>query len=180
MRAGSPPDQGSIAEVPDAGEVEGAFVGGELGDVSDPTLVGPFRVEVALQQIRGRCQVGPATPPLAPRIDAHQPGVRLIRLGVPWPMEQSALRTLVVGLETVFVIEDKLPFIEAQLKEALYRQSHEPLIRQELIRHEGQGFIQEFMDEFRSRHLGTAPANRPGPGSLERLSSAYEQAAQDL
>jgi DNA-binding HxlR family transcriptional regulator len=52
-------------------------------------------------------------------------------------------------------------------------------IRQELMRDEGQGFIQELMDELRSRHLGATPANRPGPGPLERLSAAYEQAARE-
>ncbi|MBV9818990.1 MAG: indolepyruvate ferredoxin oxidoreductase family protein [Solirubrobacterales bacterium] len=55
-------------------------------------------------------------------------GIRLIRLGMPWPIERDAARDLCADLETVLVIEDKLPFVETQLKEALYRQPHEPLI----------------------------------------------------
>ena len=53
-------------------------------------------------------------------------------------------------------------------------------IRQELMRHEGHRFIEELMDELRSQHLGTAPANRPGPGPLERLAAAYKQATREL
>ena len=53
-------------------------------------------------------------------------------------------------------------------------------IRQELMRHEGQHFIEEFMDELRSHHLGQAPAKRQGPGPLERLSAAYKQATRGL
>jgi indolepyruvate ferredoxin oxidoreductase len=55
-------------------------------------------------------------------------GLRIIALGMPWPLERSALRELTEGLETVLVIEDKLPFVEAQLKEALYRAPHQPLV----------------------------------------------------
>jgi indolepyruvate ferredoxin oxidoreductase len=55
-------------------------------------------------------------------------GLRIIQLGMPWPLESSTVRELTEGLETVLVIEDKLPFVEAQLKEALYRAPHQPLI----------------------------------------------------
>ena len=51
-------------------------------------------------------------------------------------------------------------------------------IRQELMRHEGPRFIEEFMDELRVRHLGAAPAKRRGPGPLERLSAAHKKATR--
>ena len=51
-------------------------------------------------------------------------------------------------------------------------------IRQELMRDEGHRYIEEFMDELRVRHLGAAPAKRRGPGPLERLSAAYQQATR--
>ena len=51
-------------------------------------------------------------------------------------------------------------------------------IRQELMRDEGHRFMDEFMDELRVRHLGAAPAKRRGPGPLERLSTAYENATR--
>ncbi len=58
----------------------------------------------------------------------EQMGLRLVRLAMPWPLEPSRVRELTTGVETVIVIEDKLPFIESQLKEALYGQREQPRI----------------------------------------------------
>jgi indolepyruvate ferredoxin oxidoreductase len=55
-------------------------------------------------------------------------GLRLVRLGMPWPLDREEVRGLVDGVETVLVVEDKLAFVEAQLKEALYRRANAPLI----------------------------------------------------
>ena len=55
-------------------------------------------------------------------------GLRIVRLGMPWPLDRHEVRRLVAGAETVLVIEDKLPFVESQVKEALYRASHTPLV----------------------------------------------------
>ena len=55
-------------------------------------------------------------------------GFRIVRLAMPWPLEQHEVRRLVAGADTVLVVEDKLPFIESQVKEALYRSSHTPLV----------------------------------------------------
>ena len=51
-------------------------------------------------------------------------------------------------------------------------------VRQALMRDEGDRFIEELMDELRVRHLGAAPTERRGPGPLERLSAAYEEATR--
>ncbi|MFT4296781.1 MAG: helix-turn-helix domain-containing protein [Micropruina sp.] len=48
--------------------------------------------------------------------------------------------------------------------------------RQELMRAEGPAFIDELMDELRTRHLGAEPPPRTGPGPLERLDAAYRAA----
>lgn len=48
--------------------------------------------------------------------------------------------------------------------------------RQELMRAEGIGFVEEFMDELRVRHLGAAPRSRDGRGPMERLDAAYTAA----
>ena len=55
-------------------------------------------------------------------------GLRIVRLAMPWPLERNEVRRLVAGTETVLVVEDKLPFVETQVKEALYRSSHTPLV----------------------------------------------------
>ena len=47
---------------------------------------------------------------------------------MPWPLDAGVLADLTAGLETVLVVEDKLPFVESQLREALYGRSHQPLI----------------------------------------------------
>ena len=51
--------------------------------------------------------------------------------------------------------------------------------RQELMRAGGLQFLEEFMDELRVRHLGAPPVSTGGPGPLERLTVAYEQAVRD-
>jgi len=47
-------------------------------------------------------------------------GIRLVQLRMPWPLSDHDARTLFSDLEQVFVVEDKLPFVETQLKELLY------------------------------------------------------------
>jgi indolepyruvate ferredoxin oxidoreductase len=61
-------------------------------------------------------------------LDAEALGLRLVALGMPFPLDRDDVRRLVAGVETVLVIEDKLAFVEAQLKEALYRAPAAPLI----------------------------------------------------
>ena len=62
------------------------------------------------------------------RADLEALGIRLVRIGLAWPIEPRDLRRLVAGVDEVLVVEDKTAFVEAQLKEALYRQASEPVI----------------------------------------------------
>ena len=55
-------------------------------------------------------------------------GLRLVQISMPWPLDASALRAFADDVETVLVVEDKLPFVEAQLKEALYRVPRAPWV----------------------------------------------------
>jgi DNA-binding HxlR family transcriptional regulator len=50
--------------------------------------------------------------------------------------------------------------------------SHEAQSMQELMRDGGRTFIEELMDELRTRHLGAAPKPHDGPGPFERLDAA--------
>ncbi len=63
-------------------------------------------------------------------------GVRLISLSMPWPLEDAELLEMTRDLYTVLVVEDKLPFVEARLKEALYREASAPLV---LGKHDQEG-----------------------------------------
>jgi hypothetical protein len=64
-----------VVEVDDPGQVELAVPAAELGDVGHPPLVGPLGGEVPLQQIRGRCRVGSAPPPLLAAVHADEPAL---------------------------------------------------------------------------------------------------------
>ncbi|QRP48829.1 indolepyruvate ferredoxin oxidoreductase family protein [Amycolatopsis sp. FDAARGOS 1241] len=55
-------------------------------------------------------------------------GLRLIRLAMPYPVDADALAELTEGLTEVLVVEDKVPFLEGHLKEALYRRPGAPNI----------------------------------------------------
>jgi indolepyruvate ferredoxin oxidoreductase len=55
-------------------------------------------------------------------------GLRLVQVSMPWPLDLGTLRAFADGVETVLVVEDKLPFVEAQLKEALYRAPRAPWV----------------------------------------------------
>jgi indolepyruvate ferredoxin oxidoreductase len=55
-------------------------------------------------------------------------GLRLVRLGMPWPLDPGTVRRLAGGVETVMVVEDKLPFVEEQVKASLYGQPQQPRV----------------------------------------------------
>ena len=51
---------------------------------------------------------------------AAQIGLRLYKVGMPWPLEPEGIRAFAEGLDEVLVIEEKRAVIESQLKEQLY------------------------------------------------------------
>ncbi|MBS3960862.1 MAG: indolepyruvate ferredoxin oxidoreductase family protein [Sandarakinorhabdus sp.] len=51
---------------------------------------------------------------------ASEIGLRLYKVGMPWPLEPDGVRAFAEGLEEVLVIEEKREFIEHQLKWQLY------------------------------------------------------------
>ncbi|QMW24461.1 indolepyruvate ferredoxin oxidoreductase family protein [Sandaracinobacteroides saxicola] len=51
---------------------------------------------------------------------ARDIGLRLYKVGMPWPLEPDGMRGFAEGLEEVLVIEEKREFIEHQLKWQLY------------------------------------------------------------
>ncbi|MBS3647851.1 indolepyruvate ferredoxin oxidoreductase family protein [Pseudaminobacter sp. 19-2017] len=60
--------------------------------------------------------------------EAARLGIRLFKVGAPWPLDLQHVADFVRGLETVVVVEEKRSLIEVQLKEALYNTAHRPLI----------------------------------------------------
>ncbi|MGW6625979.1 indolepyruvate ferredoxin oxidoreductase family protein [Nocardia sp. NPDC055002] len=50
----------------------------------------------------------------------HRAGIRLLRIGMPYPLGTAALTEFARGLEQLIVVEDKTAFIETQVREILY------------------------------------------------------------
>ncbi|KJS44758.1 MAG: indolepyruvate ferredoxin oxidoreductase [Rhodospirillaceae bacterium BRH_c57] len=51
---------------------------------------------------------------------AAEIGIRLFKVGMPWPLERDGLRAFAEGLDEILVVEEKRAVIENQLKEQLY------------------------------------------------------------
>ncbi len=51
---------------------------------------------------------------------AGEIGIRLYKVGMPWPLEPDGVREFARGLEEILVVEEKRQLIEYQLKEQLY------------------------------------------------------------
>ncbi|MGH6945366.1 MAG: indolepyruvate ferredoxin oxidoreductase family protein, partial [Geminicoccaceae bacterium] len=55
-------------------------------------------------------------------------GLRVLKLGLVWPIEPESVRAFAKGLEQIVVVEEKRALIEGQLKELLYGQAGAPRI----------------------------------------------------
>jgi indolepyruvate ferredoxin oxidoreductase len=57
--------------------------------------------------------------------DGH---LRLLKVGMPYPLDELAVREFAAGLEEVLVVEEKGPFLERAVKDALYGTTNAPLV----------------------------------------------------
>ena len=55
-------------------------------------------------------------------------GVRVLKLGMIWPIEPEIVRSFAGGLDEILVVEEKRPFVEPQLKDVLYGTAAAPRI----------------------------------------------------
>jgi indolepyruvate ferredoxin oxidoreductase len=55
-------------------------------------------------------------------------GIRILKLGLLWPLERQIVHEFARGLDEIVVVEEKGPFLETQLKETLYGAAHAPRI----------------------------------------------------
>ncbi|MDV3130255.1 indolepyruvate ferredoxin oxidoreductase family protein [Mycobacterium sp. 21AC1] len=53
-------------------------------------------------------------------------GIRILRVGMPYPLGAEKVRTLAAGVEKVLVVEDKTGFVESQVKDVLYGRDYAP------------------------------------------------------
>jgi indolepyruvate ferredoxin oxidoreductase len=59
---------------------------------------------------------------------AGDPGLRILKVGLLYPLDEVAVRQFAAGLEEVIVVEEKGPFLERLIKEALYGTAGAPLV----------------------------------------------------
>ncbi|MDT5013550.1 MAG: indolepyruvate ferredoxin oxidoreductase, partial [Mycobacterium sp.] len=60
--------------------------------------------------------------------DLARSGIRILRVGMPYPLGVEIVSRLARGVERILVVEDKAAFVEAQVKEILYGTSAAPQI----------------------------------------------------
>ncbi len=60
--------------------------------------------------------------------DLERAGVRVLRVGMPYPLGEALVREFATGLQQVLVIEEKTSFLEAQLKDVLYGAPNAPAV----------------------------------------------------
>jgi indolepyruvate ferredoxin oxidoreductase len=60
-------------------------------------------------------------------VRCNQLGIRLFKVGCPWPLPQSELKAFAAGLELIIVVEEKRSLIEVQVREELYGSANQPL-----------------------------------------------------
>src|ERR1700759_4935744 len=54
--------------------------------------------------------------------------VRLLRVGMPWPLEETTVREFADGLEEILVVEEKRSFLEAAIRDVLYGGPVQPVV----------------------------------------------------
>ena len=59
---------------------------------------------------------------------ADELGIRLLKVGMVWPLEPTVVKAFAAGLSTVLVVEEKRPLLEDQVRALLYGQADAPAI----------------------------------------------------
>ncbi|WP_199255988.1 indolepyruvate ferredoxin oxidoreductase family protein [Mycolicibacterium mengxianglii] len=60
--------------------------------------------------------------------DLLKAGIRIMRVGMPYPLGAGKVRQLAAGVEQVLAVEDKTAFVELQVKDVLYGQHRAPAV----------------------------------------------------
>ncbi|MBV8426408.1 MAG: indolepyruvate ferredoxin oxidoreductase family protein, partial [Hyphomicrobiales bacterium] len=60
-------------------------------------------------------------------VRANDLGIRLLKVGCPWPLSKKTLMEFAAGLEMIIVVEEKRSLIEVQLREELYGTPSQPI-----------------------------------------------------
>ena len=58
----------------------------------------------------------------------HEFGIRLLKIGMTWPLDPDIVQRFAQGLDTLVVVEEKRPVLEEQIRSSLYGASDPPRI----------------------------------------------------
>ncbi len=61
-------------------------------------------------------------------VRANDLGLRLYKIGCPWPLEPEGLKAFAHGLDTIIVVEEKRSLIEVQVREELFGSEDQPVV----------------------------------------------------
>ncbi len=61
-------------------------------------------------------------------VRAAELGLRLLKVGLTWPLEPAIIHRFAEGLETIIVVEEKRSLVETQIKEQLYGDATAPMV----------------------------------------------------
>jgi indolepyruvate ferredoxin oxidoreductase len=61
-------------------------------------------------------------------VRAARLGIRLLKIGMVWPLEETVVKDFARGLSTIIVVEEKRALIEAQLRDILYAEETRPAV----------------------------------------------------
>ncbi|MFL5845098.1 MAG: indolepyruvate ferredoxin oxidoreductase family protein [Solirubrobacteraceae bacterium] len=60
--------------------------------------------------------------------DLERAGIRLMKVGMLYPHDRDGFRQFARGLQEILVVEEKLPFLETAIRDALYGTADQPLV----------------------------------------------------
>jgi indolepyruvate ferredoxin oxidoreductase len=108
-------------------------------------------------------------------------GIRILKMGMLFPMEPSVVRDFARGLEEIFVIEEKRPFLEMFAKNVLYGMANAPRIvgkfdeqDKELLPHYGE-FESDVIGRALTRRLSQKARIESAEAWLKRLDEVHQR-----
>src|SRR4051794_29051188 len=104
--------------------------------------------------------------------DLEHAGVRLMKVGMLYPHDRDAFREFARGLEEIVVVEEKLPYLETALRDALYGGPDQPLIVGK--RDEGGAELLSPLSELDADAIALAVARRLHVDGMEARVEAIE------
>ncbi|WP_153162765.1 indolepyruvate ferredoxin oxidoreductase family protein [Zoogloea sp. 1C4] len=106
-------------------------------------------------------------------------GIRVLKMGMLFPMEPTIVREFAEGLEEIFVIEEKRPFLEMFAKQVLYGRANAPRIvgkfdeeEKELLPHYGE-FESDVIVRALLKRLGRKTRIESAEAWLKRLDEIH-------